>query len=119
MTCAPFNGTVSIVIQKGNDGQTLYKLFDYEPESEYECLFGVHRKFSDMDSLNAALLEYEQDSIQTAIVKHTTEFESERNNEYGVSVLRNQPGWKTDCIEIGKDILNIIHEHRGFNEKAA
>ena len=41
------------------------------------------------------------------------------HNEYGTDILRNQPVWKTDCNEIGKEILKIIEEHRGYSQIAA
>jgi len=33
-------------------------------------------------------------------------------NEFGQDIVSHQPGWKTDCTEIGKKILALIEEHR-------
>jgi len=35
------------------------------------------------------------------------------HNEFGRDVVSEQPGWKTDCIAIGKEILAIIQMYRG------
>jgi len=34
-------------------------------------------------------------------------------NEYGHSVLSEQPHWKTDCVEIARTLLRMVAEHRG------
>jgi hypothetical protein len=33
-------------------------------------------------------------------------------NEYGQDIVSNQPHWKTDCIEIGKEILSLVQKRR-------
>jgi hypothetical protein len=73
----PFDGTISIIVQKGTDGKPWYNLFNYEPKSSYECLFDPHRWFENVESLNAALAEYAEGSIETVYVKHTDEFTKE------------------------------------------
>jgi beta-lactamase regulating signal transducer with metallopeptidase domain len=70
----PFTGTISIVVQKGNDGEPGYSLFNYEPKSSFACLFDPHQWFENVESLNAALAEYAEGSIETVYVKHTDEF---------------------------------------------
>jgi hypothetical protein len=33
-------------------------------------------------------------------------------NEFGKDIVGEQPGWKTDCIEIGKEILALVRERQ-------
>ena len=34
------------------------------------------------------------------------------SNEFGRDIVSHQPGWKTDCIEIGKELLTLVKAHK-------